>query len=175
MAQLPDLQQRFINMMRQTGETLGHILKNITQEQATTLRDGPEGWTILEIVCHLRDFDIIFRQRAERILAEDEPELLLVDHEQLVIDNNYAAEELAYVHGAYDESRQATIAFFEGLQEADWARIGIHPSRGRFSLTDAALQVGSHDVNHLEQITRILEQEEPGSGALPSEQHDSEG
>lgn len=156
MANIPDMQRRFINMMRQTGDTLNHVLEQMTQTQATTLRDGPDGWTILEIVCHLRDFDTIFRERAQQILAEDTPQLVLYDHEQMVLDRQYSAELLADVLAAYNQSRQQTIAFFEGLNEGDWARAGEHPSRGHFTLTDAALQVGAHDVNHLEQIMRVL-------------------
>jgi hypothetical protein len=46
--------------------------------------------------------------------------------------------------------------FFKGLTDEQWARAGLHPERGRFTVMDAALQVCTHDASHLEQITRIL-------------------
>lgn len=163
------LWQRHLTLMHDSAETLGHILKNTTQEQATTLRDGPEGWTILEVVCHLRDADIIFRQRAEMMLAEDNPELPAFDHASLVTEKAYNDGELAYAYDEFQASREQTRALFSSITPEQRERPGQHPHKPGFTLTHAVMQVGHHDINHIEQITRILEQEEPGSGALPSE------
>jgi hypothetical protein len=169
MATLPDIRKRHMGMMLKTLDTLGHVLKNTTQGQATTLRDGPEGWTILEVVCHLRDFDGFFRHRAEMMLNQDTPDLPAYDHEALAIERAYNEQDLAYVYDELVTSRRATFRFFRKLSDADWQRGGNHPERESFSMTDAVMQVGLHDIDHLEQITRILEQEVPGSGSLPSE------
>ena len=48
------------------------------------------------------------------------------------------------------------IDTFKALTPEQWERTGIHPERGLFTMTDAALQVVSHDCDHTEQITRIL-------------------
>lgn len=169
MSDLSDIRKRHIGLMQKTAETIGHILKNVSHEQATTLRDGPEGWTILEILGHLRDFDTIFRQRVEAMLAEDHPDLPAYDHEQMAIDKAYNEEDFAYVYDGFVASRAKTKELFESLTDEQWQCSGIHPERGEFFLTDAVIQVGHHDVTHIEQITRMLEQEIPGSGALPSE------
>lgn len=166
------LWQRHLTLMHDSAETLGHILKNTTQEQATTLRDGPEGWTILEVVCHLRDADIIFRQRAEMMLVDDNPILPAFDHDQLVIEKAYNEGELAYAYDEFHNSREETIAVFSRITAAQRERLGQHPHKSGFTLTHAVMQVGHHDIDHIEQITRILEQEVPGSGALPSEKLD---
>jgi len=50
----------------------------------------------------------------------------------------------------------STIAFFASLTPEQWARDGVHPEREGFTMTDAVMQVGLHDLDHLEQITRIL-------------------
>jgi hypothetical protein len=54
------------------------------------------------------------------------------------------------------ESRARFVALFEDLTAEQWNRAGIHPERGHFTLLDALIQVGTHDVTHLEQITRII-------------------
>ena len=174
MADLTDIQQRHIRLMTLTAETIGHVLKNVSIDQASTLRDGPEGWTILEIICHLRDFDTIFRQRAQQMLTEDHPQLPAYDHDAMAIDKNYIEEDFAYAYDGFRFSRSQTKAFFEQLTPEQWAKTGIHPERGAFSMTDAVIQVGHHDAQHLEQITLLLEQELPGSGALPSEDLDAD-
>ena len=34
----------------------------------------------------------------------------------------------------------------------------MHPERDSFCMTDALMQVSAHDLDHLEQITRVLSQ-----------------
>jgi hypothetical protein len=156
---LADIRKRAIGLMKNTADTLAHIAQGVSQQQATTLRDrndGDKGWTVLEVVCHLRDFDGFFRGRAQRILNEETPQFVRYDHEALAIEHNYNGQDLGMVLAELRDSRAKTVAFFEGLAPESWERAGVHPERGHFTMTDAALQVGMHDVTHLEQITRIL-------------------
>ncbi len=148
-----------IRLMRDTLAILEYILADVSQTTATTRRDpndGDKGWTVTEVVCHLRDFDRIFFDRVRRIVTEDEPALIGYDHERLAVEGRYNEQRL---HTALDDlrrSRSEFVAFFHGLDADAWHRAGIHPERGRFTLDDALMQVGLHDALHLEQITRIL-------------------
>jgi hypothetical protein len=162
--------KRHIWLMSKTIDILGHILKHVTQEQAQTLRDGIEGWTVLEVVCHLRDFDGFFYGRAQQMLTETNPRLPAYDHEKLAIEQQYNAQDLAYVYDELVLSRRRVIAFFESLTDEQWDCVGVHPERGHFTMTDAVMQFGMHDVDHLEQITRILEQVVTDH-MLPTEAH----
>ena len=156
---LTPIRQRHLQLMQTTLDILGNVLAPVSQAVATTLRDGrdgPQGWTIVEVVCHLRDFDGYFHQRAQMMLAQDYPKLPAYDHVALAVEHDYINQD---VHAVYDELvelRHEFIAFFKSLSPEQWARVGIHPERGHFSLTDAVMQVGLHDTIHLEQITRIL-------------------
>jgi hypothetical protein len=156
MDQITKVRQAHINMMETTARTLGHLLAPVSQEQATTLRDGLDGWTTVEVVCHLRDFDGFFRGRAEMILAEETPNLPAYDHEAIAIEREYNDEQLTDAYNALLESRAATKALFERLTPEQWERAGIHPESGYFTLTDAVRQVGMHDLTHIEQILKIL-------------------
>jgi len=60
-------------------------------------------------------------------------------------------------------SRARFIAFFQSLSGEQWARAGIHPEKGDFTMTDALMQVSSHDLVHLEQIARILAARKEGT------------
>lgn len=148
--------ERQIASMRLTCEILGHILGNVAADDARALRDGPAGWSIVEIVCHLRDFDEIFHSRARMMLEQDEAQLPAYDHEAMAIERDYQAESIADAYGALKASRARFAAFFEALTPAQWARGGAHPERDSFSMTDALMQVSAHDLDHLEQITRVL-------------------
>ncbi len=153
---MANVRKRHIFLMEKTLQILENVLKNVTQEEAMTLRDGENGWTILEVVCHLRDFDGFFRGRAEMMLMQDYPELPAYDHESLAIAMKYNEQDLREALAQLSESRERFIEFFNGLTDEQWEKAGIHPERGHFTMTDAVMQVTTHDANHLEQITRIL-------------------
>lgn len=160
MSQIERVRTRHITLMQKTCATLGSVLTHVSQEQATTLRDGPDGWTVLEVVCHLRDYDDIFYERTLMMRDQDSPDLPGYDHEALVVERNYNAQNLEEVYTTLAQSRQRFVAFFEGLNETQWEKTGIHPERGPVTMLDALIQVGHHDANHIEQITRILTQTE---------------
>lgn len=148
-----------IRLMRDTLAILAYILADVSQTTATTRRDpndGDKGWTVTEVVCHLRDFDRIFLTRARRIAAEHEPALTGYDHERLAVEGRYNEQTLRTVLDDLHRSRAEFVTFFQELDADAWNRAGIHPERGRFTLDDALMQVGLHDALHLEQITRIL-------------------
>ena len=150
---------RILSFMQQTHDTLRHTLLGVSQTRATTLRDahdGDKGWTVLEVLCHLRDYDTIFRKRAQLMTEQEYPTLPAPDHMKMVEAGNYNGQELAQVIEEFSHSRKKTIAFFAELSDEYWQRAGIHPERGHFTMLDAALQIGLHDTIHLEQMTRIL-------------------
>ncbi len=154
--QLVSVRQAHLALMERTANTLDLFLAPLSRETATTLRDGGDGWTITEVLCHLRDFDGYFRGRALMMIEQETPQLPAYDHEAIAIAERYNEQDLRIVVANFLRSRVETHAFFSGLTDEQWERAGIHPERGHFTMTDAVLQVGLHDTIHLEQITKIL-------------------
>ena len=153
---------RFIKALKRTPVLLDSLLCGVTQERATAARDGADGWNVVQIVCHLRDFDEVFFERAQRLVAENHPVLPRVDHEVLARERDYAAQQLDEVFAAFVAHRETFIDWLKARDEADWTRTGVHPEAGEYSLLEQALQVPCHDIDHLEQIARVL--------ALPCEE-----
>ena len=136
-----------IRLMGDTVAVLGYMLAGVDRTTATTLRDpndGATGWTVTEVVCHLRDFDGFFQDRGRRIVAETYPALPGYDHEQLAVERVYNSQDVHQVYADLVASRRRFMELFRNLDEAQWERSGIHPERGRFTLYDALLQVGQH-------------------------------
>ncbi len=157
-SELDKARRRQVAAMGMTCKILGHILDNVSEQQAHDLRDGADGWSIVEIVCHLRDFDDVFHGRADMIRRQDHPQLPAYDHEAMAIDRAYQSEQVSDAFAALKDSRQRFRDFFKGLSADEWERAGVHPEQGNFSMADAAMQVVMHDLDHLEQITRVLAQ-----------------
>ena len=158
MEQLLKVCNRHIGLMERSCDTIGHVLVHVSQKVATTFRDGPAGWTTLEVLAHLRDFDGFFRGRAVMMLEQEYPTLPAYDHEALAIERNYNGQNLQQVCDEFVQSRRQTLDFFNELSAEQWQSSGVHPEQGNFTMLDSVMQVGLHDVTHLEQMTRILTQ-----------------
>ena len=60
--------------LEQSAQTLAHILADVSAgRRRKRFRDGADGWSVLEILCHLRDYQAIFAERIRRILEEELP------------------------------------------------------------------------------------------------------
>lgn len=137
------------------------VLEGVSQEQAQNISDGPQGWNVLEILCHLRDYQAIFFERIERILDEDYPIFRLYDADArlaMVIENDYANQDLRHVLDNYCSTRREIINRLSPLQDEQWERLGRFAMDDEVDLTMPVVHVLLHDADHIEQIAHILRQ-----------------
>jgi DinB superfamily len=137
-------------------ETLKYLTSLVNQEEAQSFHEKPEAWTILEVMCHLRDFEVIFVERVEQMLKKITPTFTAYDQDELVRENNYSEQTLSEVVQAFGLYRERTIAVFKGLEPQQWGRMGLHPTQGRLTVADMPERMIFHDSKHIRQITRIL-------------------
>jgi hypothetical protein len=53
--------------------------------------------------------------------------------------------------------RESNLRMFSRLTSEEWQRCGMHAERGRMTVADLARHMASHDVNHIDQVRRLLE------------------
>ncbi len=147
-----------LRTVRKTPLILKTLLSGVTQQQAMILCDGADGWSILYIICHLCDIEEIFTQRVRDLLTGTNPTFQMTTHEELLTRTDYAAQYFRAMLDAYDQRRQMFIAMLESVNEEQWLLIGVHPTQGPATLLDVAINSGLHDVDHIEQIIRCLNQ-----------------
>lgn len=145
-----------LRTLRKTGALLEDMLRGVTQAQAAELRDGPDGWSALHVVCHLRDYEITYRERIELMLAQDNPNFVVISNEAWEARGDYANQDLRAVLADIAARRAALIARLEGLSDEQWLRPGAHPLQGPATVLDVAVNTGLHDIDHIEQIMRCL-------------------
>jgi hypothetical protein len=146
-----------LRTLRKTHVLLGELLRGVGQHHAAMLRDGPEGWSVLQIVCHLRDYEIAYRERVELMLAEENPTFTVITNEEWEARGAYASQNLRAVFDDIRARRATFVGRLEGLADEQWLRRGLHPLQGPATVLDVAVNTGLHDVDHLEQIARCLE------------------
>ena len=137
-----------------------NTIQRLSEETIKGYRDGGSGWTVLEVMCHLRDFEELFLERAKMTVFEDNPALPFPDPDALADELNYNDDNPAMVLSHWTALRNEHLAFLEERDGEDWERPAVHPTRGKFTLHDQLFLTVWHDSNHLEQIMRILSEKQ---------------
>lgn len=147
---------RFLRALKKTPHILESILEGISQERAEQSLDGD--WNVVAVVCHLRDFEEIFFGRAQLMYEQENPQLPAYAHKAMAIERNYHRQNLREALDAYKSIRHQFVTWLELLTPEEWHRSGIHPENGQINILEAAMQAALHDVDHIEQILKALEE-----------------
>ena len=150
------VRERIIATLKRNQTVLDGILHGLSQADATASTDGPGGWTVLEVVCHLRDLEEIYAGRIDSMLRGDNPTFPKVDPPALAKERNYAGDDLRSARATLLEHRRGTLATLADLLPEQWALTGTHGVYGPQTVEVLAFQIVTHDLDHMEQMTRIL-------------------
>lgn len=116
-------------------------------------QDG--GWGVVEILPHLRDWDVINRYRVERILSEDRPVLEEPDDSLWEIEHGYSTQDPHKVFAEFRTLREELIEVLGAIDEAAWQRLAVIGER-ELTLHQLLDEVCERDADHLEQAREAL-------------------
>jgi uncharacterized damage-inducible protein DinB len=150
------VRERIIATLKRNQTILDGILHGLSQADATSSTDGPDGWTVLEVICHLRDLEKIYAGRITSMLTGENPTFPKVDPPALAKERNYAGDDLRTARATLLEYRRGTLTALAALTSEQWAMTGTHGVYGSQTVEVLAFQIVTHDLDHMEQITRIL-------------------
>ncbi len=107
----------------------------------------PGEWTAAEAVRHLIAVEReVWRARLDRMLDEDEPTWTWTEPGP---DEATAGLPLEGVLEAFAAAREGTLGRVRGLDEAGWARVGVHAVYGRLDVAALLAVARDHDEEHL--------------------------
>lgn len=121
-------------------------------------KPAPEKWSMLEILCHLRDVEQLFVERYGKIANHDRPQLRMINQDELATKLHYNEDDPAVVLREFQAFRAETVALLSALAQQSWERVGLHPKRGEFSIAANAVMHVAHDANHLARLRALREQ-----------------
>jgi hypothetical protein len=153
-----DIPHDLLDAFRAAPTTLEALLRDCTQEQAQQARGGDENWSVVEVICHLRDAEVRGLERTRAMRDADDPFLPAFDQEAWARERNYAAGDLREAFAEYLRLRAQHVAELAALAPADWERTGRHEEQGRITISAHTLHLVSHDSVHAAQIARQLAQ-----------------
>ncbi len=148
--------QEIVDAHRAALDIYPALLADCTEEQARAARGGDEGWSVIEVMCHLRDAEEVSLSRMRAMRDNDNPPIAGYDQDALARERNYAASNLHDALDAFLKLRAQHVEELVALRAEDWQRLGQHSEYGPVTIMGHAFHMVSHDFVHAAQIGRQL-------------------
>ena len=134
------------------------VAASLVSEAGDLLRIRPEEkeWSVLELIGHLHDAELVSGARYRWILAQDRPSLIGYDQDLWVERLRHNQGDPAALLATFAALRTANLGLWWGITQEERDREGDHVERGRESIDLMFRMLGGHDLFHIEQMTRTL-------------------
>ena len=144
-----------LEIQRGTPEVLARLLDG-QPETNLQQRPTPDKWSVGELLAHFADAEIVSTWRCRQILERSGCPLAAYDQELWFKLGDYSQRNAMESLTLFRLLRDANLRMFARLTPEEWERYGVHSERGRMTVADLVRQIAGHDLNHLEQMKRIL-------------------
>jgi len=134
---------------------LAKLLKGVSPAKARK-RPAPNKWSISEIVAHNADTELVGGYRIRAVLGAPGTQIIGFDQDVWVTALHYDKRDLKKSLEQYRTLREANLALLKSLTPEQWKHYGIHNERGQESVETIVKMFAGHDINHFQQIERIL-------------------
>lgn len=138
-----------------TPKKLAPLIKGATPPRLRK-RPAPEKWSAAEIIAHLADVEIAVSWRIRSILGAPGTPVQAYDQDAWVVAGHYAKRDARKSLEQFRVLRETNLALYKMLAPEQWKHFGIHAERGEESIERIVQMIAGHDLNHLEQVERIL-------------------
>lgn len=147
-----------------SGDIFSHLratpaaIHSICQHLSSDLwysKPGDDEWSIVEIVCHLRDADqCVNIPRFKEALRKENPFLPSIDADSWVSDHSYLEENGSKALFQMLNARIEFLELLEGFPGEWWKKNIRHSVFGPTSLAELIMFIVTHDKIHLRQLLR---------------------
>ena len=138
-----------------TPNKLARLVKGVPASKLRT-RPAPDKWSVVEILAHLADSEIVGAWRIRSILGAPGSPIQAFDQDRWVETGHYAKRDPRKCVEQFRAVREANLALFKSLTPEQWKLHGMHAERGEETIEHIVRMFAGHDVNHLGQVERIL-------------------
>jgi len=141
-------------VLRATADALRAVVAGL-DEQALRTPEAPGKWSVVQVLRHVADSEIVFAFRLRMMLAHDRPDVIAYDQDAWAGALRYADADAAEALDEFAVLRRGNLRLVERATPADLQRVQQHPERGEESLAHSMRMYAGHDLLHRSQILRI--------------------
>ena len=146
-----------IKVQRATVAKLKRLTRGLTPKQLKW-QPEPGKWSIVQILAHLADAEIVGSWRMRSIIGADGITLQPFDQDAWASVFQYAMRDAGHSLGVFRVLRENNLMMLKALPRDAWDKHGMHLERGKETLSHLVRMFAGHDTNHLVQIERIVTQ-----------------
>ena len=139
-------------ILRSTPAALASMLEPLAPE-AWIAPPAAEEWSIVEIMCHIRDVEReIDQPRINLVLNQSEPFIPAQMPDEWAKERGYASQDGPSALRAFTQARLGTLKTLVGLEPGQWSRKARHAIFGPTSLQELVSFNAEHDRLHIQQV-----------------------
>jgi len=165
MAETP---QQYVERIRKTlgdrkpmevlSSTPARLAELVKARSASELnrKPAPDKWSVAEILAHLADVEMVVGYRIRTMLSSSGAPIQGFDQDAWARDGRYASVPVADSLQRQAAQRKANLALWRSLTAEQWQHHGMHSERGKETIERTSQLIAGHDINHLQQIEKIL-------------------
>lgn len=143
-----------LHVLREGPATIRQAIAGLSAAQLSTPERAGK-WSVLQVVQHLADSELVGAFRFRMVLAHDVPMLPGYDQDLWAERLRYHEADIETALGDFATLRRGNLRLLEAATPADRRRVMRHSERGDESLDKMISMYAGHDLVHLRQIARI--------------------
>jgi len=140
-----------------TGRRLRELIAGRSVEELARTPD-PTKWSVVQILAHLADAEVVAGWRLRSILACDGVPLQPFDQDAWANTFRYADTDPFESCQLFDVNRTALLALLRRVDRQLHANYGMHAERGKETIEHLVRLYAGHDLNHVRQIEGLIAQ-----------------
>jgi hypothetical protein len=139
-----------------TAKKLERLIRGVPASKLRK-RPAPGKWSAGEILAHLADTEIVVGWRMRQILGAPGTPIQAFDQDSWVAAGHYEKRDPRKSAEQFRVLREANLSLLKSLAPQQWKDHGMHSERGVETIEHIVRMMAGHDVNHTQQVERILE------------------
>ena len=147
--------QKQMQVQAATPRKIGKLIKGVPRSKLAK-RPEPNKWSVLEILAHLSETEIVGGYRMRMILSAPGMPIAAFDQDKWAKTGKYSKRDPKKALELFRALREANLALLKSLDPGQWKHFGMHAERGEETIERIAAMFAGHDINHLKQIEKIL-------------------
>jgi len=142
-------------VLASTPARLRELVDGRTREELSRTPE-PSRWSVVQILAHLADAEIVGAWRFRSVLGADGVALQAYDQNAWASTFRYADTDPSASLQLFEVNRMATLSLLRRVDPALHANHGMHAERGKETIEHLVRLYAGHDLNHLAQVERLI-------------------
>ena len=146
-----------LSVQRATPKKLAALTRRMDKKKMTR-RPQPGKWSVAEILAHLADAELVIGWRLRSVLGASGNPVQAYDQDVWAQTFQYSRRDHKASLETFRVLRESNLALLKTVPKSLWENYGMHQERGKETVAHIVNMVAGHDLNHLQQLEKIVKE-----------------